>query len=61
MLKVIKSKCPANHKCPALKVCPVGALIQEGNDAPTVDNSLCIECGKCTNFCPMQALVIEKE
>jgi len=59
MLKVINDKCPQNHRCPALKVCPVNALKQEGNNAPTVDLSLCIECGECTNFCPMQALVLE--
>jgi len=59
MLKVIKEKCPQNHRCPALRVCPVGALKQEGNNAPTVDYNLCIECGKCTEFCPMKALVLE--
>lgn len=59
MLKVIKEKCPQDHRCPALRVCPVGALKQVGNDLPTVDNSLCIECGKCVRFCPMNALVLE--
>ena len=59
MLKVIENNCPQNHVCPALKVCPVNALKQEGYKAPTVDASLCIECGECTNFCPMKALILE--
>jgi len=58
-LKVIKNRCPQNHKCPSIRVCPVNALKQNGNSAPTVDYNLCIECGKCVRFCPMGALVLE--
>ena len=28
-LKILKEKCPQNHKCPAVSVCPVGALSQK--------------------------------
>lgn len=59
-LKVIKSRCPQNHKCPALRVCPVNAISQEGYMAPAVDQESCIKCGKCSKFCPMGALVLEK-
>lgn len=59
-VSVIKSKCPQNHPCPAVRVCPVNALSQNGFDAPIVDNSKCINCGKCTRFCPMGALVMTK-
>lgn len=52
VLKVIKEKCPQNHKCPAINVCPVGALSQNGFDAPVVDHNKCIKCGKCSNFAP---------
>lgn len=58
-LVVKKNRCPQNHPCPSVKVCPVGALKQKGFDAPTVDMDKCIKCGKCVNFCPMRALVLE--
>lgn len=58
-LMVRKSRCPQNHSCPSVRVCPVGALIQNGYSAPTVDEDKCIKCGKCVRFCPMKALVME--
>lgn len=57
-LKVIEENCPKNHACPAVKVCPVGALTQKDFEAPKVDYSKCIKCGKCSNFCPKKALVL---
>lgn len=57
-LKVIDNNCPQNHPCPSVRVCPVGALHQAGFDAPTVDQTSCIKCGKCTDFCPKKALVL---
>ena len=58
-LKVIKERCPQNHKCPSVKICPVNALRQEEFNAPTVDHDKCIRCGKCVEFCPKKALVLE--
>ena len=58
-LKIIIEKCPQNHKCPAVKVCPVGALTQKDFEAPTIDHDKCIRCGKCSNFCPKKALVLD--
>ncbi len=58
-LKVIIENCPQNHKCPAVNVCPVGALTQEEFSAPKVDLDKCVRCGKCSNFCPKKALVLE--
>ncbi len=57
-LTVITANCPKNHPCPAIQVCPVNAISQVGYDAPTVDNDVCIKCGKCTSFCPKRALVL---
>lgn len=57
-LTVIKERCPQNHPCPSVRVCPVGALSQNGFNAPTVDYDKCISCGKCSNFCPKKALVL---
>jgi Fe-S-cluster-containing hydrogenase component 2 len=60
MALVVKTnRCPQNHKCPSVRVCPVGALLQHGFDAPTVNMEKCIKCGKCTKSCPMRALVLE--
>lgn len=58
-LMVNRSRCPQNHPCPSVKVCPVGALVQSGFDAPTADQDKCIGCGKCVSFCPMKALTLE--
>ena len=58
-LKIILEKCPQNHKCPAIKICPVGALSQNDFEAPTRDYDKCISCGKCSNFCPKKALVLD--
>ena len=58
-LQVIVANCPQDHKCPAVGVCPVGALSQEGFHAPTVDHDIFIQCGECSTFCPMKALVLE--
>ncbi|MDD4237686.1 MAG: 4Fe-4S binding protein [Desulfotomaculaceae bacterium] len=51
-----KPRCPQNHPCPSIRVCPVGALLQNGFDAPVVDHEKCITCGKCVSFCPMGAI-----
>lgn len=59
-IKVITSNCPQNHFCPSVKVCPVNALTQDGFNAPTVIVEKCIDCGKCSDFCPKNALVLEK-
>ena len=58
-LRIITEKCPQNHKCPAIKVCSVGALTQKDFEAPTINYEKCIRCGKCSNFCPKQALILE--
>ena len=58
-LFTIIENCPQNHKCPAVNVCPVGALIQKDFEAPKIDYDKCVKCGKCSNFCPKKALVLE--
>ncbi len=55
-IRVQESLCPQNHRCPALRVCPLEALRQDGVKAPIVDESKCIDCGKCARYCPMGAL-----
>ena len=59
VVKINVSKCPQDHKCPAVSVCPVGALVQEENNAPTVLTDICIGCGKCSDFCPKKALTLD--
>lgn len=58
-LHVAVKRCPQNHPCPSVKVCPVDALSQQGFKSPVVDDEKCIRCGKCADFCPMKALVME--
>ena len=58
-LKILIENCPQNHKCPAVAICPVNALSQNGFEAPVIDENKCIRCGKCSNFCPKKALVLE--
>lgn len=58
-LNIIVEKCPQNHKCPAVEICPAGALSQNKFEAPVVDLNKCIRCGKCSNFCPKKALILE--
>ena len=60
-LIVIKEKCPQNHPCPSVKICPVHALKQEKYNAPIVDNDVCINCAKCTTFCPKGVLKLVDE
>jgi Fe-S-cluster-containing hydrogenase component 2 len=55
-MKVDARRCPANHPCPAARVCPVGAISQVNNGLPRIDESLCVNCGKCLRVCPMGAL-----
>ena len=58
-LNIIKARCPQNHPCPSVRICPVGALTQNGFEAPTVNHEKCIQCGKCVRFCPMRALALQ--
>lgn len=59
VLKIIKERCPHNHKCRAVKICPVGALSQNINEVPKVNSDICIKCGKCSKLCSKKALIIE--
>ena len=59
-VKVVTSRCPQNHKCPAIRVCPFNAITQKGYSAPVIVLEKCVSCGKCTSFCPMGALVLDK-
>ncbi len=49
--------CPQNHPCPIVRICPVGAISQQGNGLPVIDEALCTECGKCTKYCGMRAVI----
>lgn len=51
-----KLACPQNHRCPLTNACPVGAISQNGYGLPVIDETKCIDCGKCARVCPMQAV-----
>lgn len=50
-MNLYPNRCPADHPCPLIRVCPTGAISQEGFNAPTLDESKCINCGNCSTFC----------
>ena len=52
-INVNEKRCPQNHPCPAVRVCPVNAIAQVGFAAPSVDQDVCVDCGKCIRYCPM--------
>lgn len=45
-------RCPQNHRCPSVGICPTGAIRQQGNGAPTIDEEKCVACGRCLMSCP---------
>ena len=55
-ITVNKNRCPQNHPCPSISVCTVGAIVQNGFDAPIIDHEKCIECKLCVKYCPMGAI-----
>ncbi|MDR3706320.1 MAG: 4Fe-4S binding protein [Paludibacteraceae bacterium] len=59
-INIDKHACPQNHKCPLLRVCPTGAISQTGVGLPIIDESKCIDCGKCIRYCGMQAMYLSK-
>jgi ferredoxin len=47
----VSTVCPQNHRCPLVRLCPKGAISQDGNGLPKVDDSKCTECGICVRNC----------
>ena len=58
-LVINNDNCPKNHACPAVKICPVGALSQNGFNAPVIDYGKWIAGGTCSNWCPTMAVGVE--
>ena len=56
-LAVDKNRCPQNHRCPMIEKCPVGAIVQQGYGLPIIDEQKCIQCGKCSKICGMNAVI----
>lgn len=55
-IKIDKNLCPQNHACPLIDICPMEAITQEGFGLPKIDDTKCIECGKCMKFCGKKAI-----
>lgn len=56
-LIVDKNRCPQNHRCPMIVECPMDAISQQGNGLPIIDADTCIDCGRCTEICGMNAVM----
>ncbi|HPI31192.1 MAG TPA: 4Fe-4S binding protein [Bacteroidales bacterium] len=37
-------------------MCPADAITQTGTGLPVIDNTKCINCGRCLKFCPTGAV-----
>ncbi len=51
MIEVHAERCPQKHACPTVRVGPTSAITQRGNAAPEIDDSRCIDFGKCLRTC----------
>jgi len=53
--------CDNTEDCGGIEVCPVGAFYwDDKNKTIAVDNSKCINCGKCEEACPINAIRVAK-
>ncbi len=62
-ISVIGKKCCGCRGCE--QTCPTNAITfkhdDEGFMQPSIDETLCISCGKCLNKCPIQHVTVFKE
>jgi Fe-S-cluster-containing hydrogenase component 2 len=50
------ARCLACDPAPCAEVCPTGAYSQRPGGGVIVKNVLCIQCGKCVEVCPLDAI-----
>ena len=48
--------CRQCKKAPCQDSCPVGAFSRQATGALTIDETVCIGCGKCVEVCPFNAI-----
>jgi ferredoxin len=54
--------CDNSKDCNGIAVCPTHAIVwDEKNKAIKIDNSKCINCGKCEESCPVSAIRVAKD
>lgn len=51
--------CVACQPAPCAGVCPTGSLSQRKGGGVKVDKALCIQCGKCADACPVDAIYLD--
>lgn len=56
IIAVDGAKCTRCAECRAITVCPVHAIVWEG-DCPAIDRSRCVNCGACVRACPLDCFV----
>ena len=52
----VANKCLACDPPPCAEVCPTGAYLARPGGGVVVKKSLCIQCGKCLEACPVDAI-----
>lgn len=58
-IKIVKERCPHNHKCRVIALCPMDALSQKEKEVPKINYKKCIKCQKCITLCPKKVFVLE--
>ncbi|SDB42620.1 4Fe-4S binding domain-containing protein [Desulfonatronum thiosulfatophilum] len=53
--------CLACDPAPCAKVCPTGAYSQRKGGGVIVKMKLCIQCGKCAEACPVDAIYLDEK
>lgn len=54
--------CDNSKDCNGIAVCPTHTIVwDEKNKAIKIDNSKCINCGKCEESCPVSAIRVAKD
>ncbi|MFC2156420.1 4Fe-4S binding protein [Acidobacteriota bacterium] len=61
MPTVNQNRCPQDHPCPCIQDCPVDAITQVGFNAPEIDMEKCIQCGLCTSYCRLGAIIPDQD
>lgn len=61
MSHVVTESCIACKYTTCVDACPVKDCFKEGANMLVIDPALCIDCGKCIEECPVEAIVHDQD